>query len=107
MLVWFLIYKISTKFLYAQSLSWTHAVITVTMIAIFIDSGQLVFKWAASSDLESGLLRQLMINKQRQVDLGSVVGLFLLIGQLVYPLNLAMGLVRKKNRTSTPDPAST
>lgn len=100
MLVWFLIYKVSSKYLFAPYLSWTHALLTVLMVAIFIDSGSVVFKWVASSEQEARMLQQVAINKQRPANLLSATGLCFLAAQLIYVMNLAIGLSRRKTSTS-------
>jgi positive regulator of sigma E activity len=95
MIVWWIIYRISDRYLFSDSLTLIHIIITIGVFAYFLLTGFWYLKSNADSDSQTYLFRQLMINRERQIRIVSVAGMIFVVGQLAFVANLIMGLTRK------------
>jgi hypothetical protein len=95
MVAWWIIYRISGRYLFADSLTSIHIITTIGVFAYFILTGFWYLKSNAGSDSQAYIFSQLMISRERPIRIVSVTGLIFVIGQLVFVGNLIMGLTRK------------
>jgi hypothetical protein len=93
-----IIYKISNRFLFARYLTWVHVVVTIAAVCLFLVSGKWYQKSNATSDVQAHILKQLMINSERNISLTSKIGVVFILGQLIYLLNLTIGLFQRRAR---------
>lgn len=96
MILYWIVYRFSMRYLFSKSLAWIHIIITIGIIAYFLCTGTWYLKAKASSDSEAFILEQLMINKERLINLTSMTGLLFILGQLTFVFHLTIGLLREK-----------
>jgi len=88
-LLWWLIYRFTNKRLLADYLSWVHVGISIAIVFWFLITGFWFLKMLEPDRIQSRIVRQLMINKERRINLISWPAILFLLGQLMYIINLA------------------
>jgi hypothetical protein len=96
LVIYWVLYILSTRFLLSKYLTWLHITITVGIVVILLGSGKWFLKSDAANDLQGIIIRQLMINEERSIRITSTFGLLFIFGQLIYLINLTTGLVFRR-----------
>ncbi|HEY0656594.1 MAG TPA: hypothetical protein VGD65_25850 [Chryseosolibacter sp.] len=95
LVAYFIVYRITNRFLFSTYLSWAHVIITLATLTVFFSDGKWFLKSQAVSEVQTSIIRQLMINRERTVNFSSLNGMSFLVAQLLFIINFGLGLTRK------------
>ena len=97
MFVYWIIYRVSSRLALNQALTWLHIIITIGIVGLFLATGSWYLKSNASSELQSLLMGQLVLSKERRISLISMKAILFALGQLTFLYNVTSALIRRRS----------
>ena len=93
--LYLIIYKLSSRILFSEYLSWIHVSLSVAFVSYYILTSIWFLKMSESDNMKSHLLKEILNSKVKHVYLNSWKGIIFLSGQFIFVINLAGGLLKK------------
>lgn len=94
-LLFWMIYKLTAKFLFSVYLTWLHVLLTLIVLDPFITGGLWFFKILAQSKMEATVIQQLLNNQPRELTIALPVTIIFVVGQLAFIINLFVGIIKR------------
>jgi hypothetical protein len=93
--VWVL-YKVTNRFLFAKYMTWTHVVLTIISLTLFIILWAMEDKLLPSTNNEAVSFETFQNYNKSVTKFYLPIAVVFAIGQICYIVNLAMGLIKRK-----------
>jgi hypothetical protein len=93
-----LLYYFTVGILRSGVLSWLHIGITVLVVLFFLLTQSWFLKSSAVPGTQSDIIKALLKGRARHMNINSLWGILLIIGQLAYVVNLISGYIYKRRR---------
>jgi hypothetical protein len=105
LILYWLLYRLLHKFMLSNVLTWVHIAATCLLVVYFFATGRWVLKSSAENFIQASIMEVLMKGAIRELKLFSIKGILLIVSQLVLVVNLAAGLIKKKQSGERSIPA--
>ncbi|RAW02342.1 hypothetical protein DQQ10_07360 [Pseudochryseolinea flava] len=101
MMLW-IAYHLTQRFLFTQYLSWIHVLGTVLMVTYFLGTTNIYLKANAIKEVEKYLYPTILNNSPRLISFGSPLTILFILLQLLFVINIFAGLrIRCKSHAKT------